>query len=101
MAALYPKKTAPFNATDAKLRDTKQVWHKLDELSGRNVNVREPITIVDADQSIHDDPQTVAELFNNFYQEKVKKIIDSLPAAAEPPLDKAPQHLNFKFKLRT
>ena len=86
-------------ATD-NITDPREVWTKLDELAGRNTGVRESIAVVDNNTgNLVESPTEVAEIFNNFYQEKVEKIIKSLPKAGQPPTDKAPDYVqNFKFK---
>ena len=50
--------------------DPEEVYKKLDEVNGRNAAFSEPIYI-EKDGVVVDDPQEVAEIFNEFYQEKV------------------------------
>lgn len=78
------------------IKDASEVWSKLDELSGRNSTFSEPINIV-KDGVLHDEPQDIANIFNLFYQDKVRKIIDNLPSAPEPQVKGPPPGVKFKF----
>ena len=83
------------NATN-NLQNPEDVWAKLDELAGRNTTFSEPITI-EKDGILHDDPAEIAQLFNDFYQEKVRLIIENLPAASEPKVQGPPEGTQFHF----
>ena len=65
------------------VQDAKQVWTKLNEVYGRNSSFSDPI-VIHKDNTVYDDPQQIAELFNGFYQEKVRKIIQELPTGPKP-----------------
>ena len=80
------------------VKDAEEVWAKLNEVAGRNATYQEPITVVDNDGVELNDPGIIAAFFNNFFQEKVEKIIEDLPPPAVPPPDRAPEDLVFDFK---
>ena len=82
---VLPKaKKQHFRDATENIRDSKQVWSKLDELAGRNTAFAEPITIKH-DGILIDNPKTIAELFNKFFQEKTKKIVNNLPPSNRRP----------------
>ena len=76
--------------------DPKHVWNKLDEICGRNTSFSEPISIVD-NGKVLEDPKDIAEEFNNFYQKKVRDIIQGLPPGDPPRVAKPPEGTSFKF----
>ena len=83
------------NATNS-ITDPEEVWAKLNETSGRNMGFSEPITIVQDGKEINN-PKEIAQIFNVFYQNKVKNIIDNLPTATEPPVRGPKPGVIFKF----
>ena len=93
---LKKAKKAYYVKTSNAAIDPKDVWSKLNEASGRNTTFEEPITLVKDGLTI-DDPQSIAETFNLFYQEKVRKILSELPTAPEPEVKPPPSGTVFNF----
>ena len=71
------------------IKDMKQVWAKCDEMAGRNSTFSEPITVIKDGIELND-PLLIAEAFNDFYQDKVRKIVESLPQGPKPTVKKPP-----------
>ena len=78
--------------------DSKSCWRKLDNLSGRNPSFDPPITLVKDNLTI-DDPKKIAEEFNSFFDNKVRKIKESLPPGRPSGVGQTNMRTNtFSFK---
>ena len=58
--------------------DPAKFWKITDHTSGRNATYSEPITLI-RDETTLDDPEEIAEEFNEYFDSKIKKIREELP----------------------
>ena len=65
------------------IKNSKNAWQKLDELSGRNPLFSEPITILKKNVTINQ-PQEIANEFAEFFPNKIQKIKDTLRTSTNP-----------------
>ena len=65
------------------IKNSKNAWRKLDELSGRNPLFAEPITILKKNVTINQ-PQEIANEFAEFFPNKIQKIKDTLKTSTYP-----------------